>query len=142
MLSNNAYLGKQKAHKMETMKHTGFDMFFSNLSNSKAKRLVLALNNMKRTMHGQTITFKLNRNHPRYLQHQANCQVITTRYKGVTCNAADLMLGLTANRKIGENFAKLSGSMYEGSEFYAEDCNIENISKDIDTLVKEFEETA
>jgi len=92
---------------MNTQTHTGIDFFFSNMSNKQAKLFVQALNHMKRTMNGQQLKFKLNRKHPRYLQHQAGTTVITARYKPVVCNAADLMLGLNANRKWCETFLKV-----------------------------------
>lgn len=124
---------------METIKHTGFDLFFNNLSNKKAKILVQALNGMNRTMNGYPLKFKLNRKHPRYMQHQAGATVITTRYNAVIGNAADLMLGLEGNRKVGEGFASAIGGRvtYEGSEFYAEEVNVEKFAKDIKDLVEE-----
>lgn len=128
---------------MNNFTHNGFDMFFNNISNKKAKLLVQCLNNMNRTMNGEQLKFKLNRNHPRSLSHQTNATVITVRYADVTANSADLMLGLNANRKIGEGFAKAIGSgvTYEGSEFYI-DGNINDISKDIDNLVDNFKSHA
>lgn len=127
---------------MQTLQHTGFDLFFNNLSNKNAKILVQALNRMQRTMHGQTLTFKLNRKHPRSLSHQTNSTVITTRYKPVTANAADLMLGLQANRKIGEGFARAIGLIvtYEGSEFYVENCNTDDLATDMDNLINAYQE--
>jgi len=129
---------------MNTQTHTGMDFFFSNMSNKEAKLFVQALNHMKRTMNGQPLKFKLNRKHPRYLQHQLGTTVITARYKGVKCNAADLMLGFDANRKWCEAFlsATKSKALYEGSEFYLEDCDLDVLSAETNTLIKELEETA
>ena len=114
---------------MNTQMHTGMDFFFSNMSNKEAKRFVQVLNSMKRTMNGEPLQFKVNRKHPRYLQHQKGTAVVTARYKGVTCNAAGLVLGLEANRKWCESYitASKSRAVYEGSEFYVEDCDVKTL---------------
>ena len=133
---------------MKTQTHTGMDFFFSGMSNKEARLFVEAINNMKRTMNGHPLKFKINRKHPRYLKHQEGTTVFTTRYPDVPCTAADLWFGLDANRKwcsaflqaIRGRFPK-SKAVYEGSEFYLNDCDLDVLSTEMDTLAKKLEET-
>ena len=129
---------------MEIVKHTGFDLFFNNMSNEQAKELVAVLNANNCTMKGRPMRFKLNRKHPRYLQHQAASTVITARYDEVIADAAYILLGLTQNRELGEKIAERFGSRvtYEGSEFYCEMPNIQGCIQDVDNLLEEYSNAA
>jgi hypothetical protein len=106
----------------KTFKQDGIDLFFTNMSKSKAKYLLSFLNSLDRTMNGHPLKWKLNKDqspHPIYGEEQKI--TITTRYPAVEYTVAQITYGLLKNRELMEIALKEMGfteTTYEGSEFY------------------------
>jgi len=106
---------------MNIYKHTGFDLFFANISNKKAKQLVQMLNSMDKTMKGNPLKFKINRKNSS--PYHTNTVCITTRYPAAEISAEFMPDMLAQNRKLMEVGLKTLGWTeveYTGSEFYLE----------------------
>ena len=121
---------------LQKFKQSGFDLFFTNMSKTKAKYFVKFLNSLDKTMEGHPLKFKLNKDqspHPIYGEEQKI--TITTRYPAVEYTVAQTTYGLFQNRKLMETALKEFGFTeitYEGSEFYID------VEGDVDQFSKTY----
>ena len=129
-----------------THKQSGFDLFFTNMSKKKAKVFVQFLNKLDRTMGGNPMKFKLNKDqspHPIYGEEQKI--TITVRYPGVDSNVVITTAMLNKNRNLVETALQEFGwneVKFEGSEFYIDvqgDPKLfaKNYQKDMKNMMKE-----
>ena len=99
-----------------TVKHEGFDLFFQNMSNKKAKQFISVVNSMNKTMKGHPLKFKLNKE-----MSNSKSTAITVMYPAVTDSMTFIIGALKHNRMIAEAGLEAFGWSeveYTGSEFY------------------------